>query len=156
MYEKHTLKELDLGQDKQLGIENTQEINYITCKQHQDLLYPPKSPNAVENMIKYSLSKKTIPFPLPDEFVNKKKDIQISFKSIETECHICKTKLSRQVRITRNARVLSVTRFIDSIKTFFAKCEECDTIDMKNIRMGSTISTIFFNRARLAIFCMNA
>ena len=128
LYEKNELKDLDLGHDKQLGTENTQEINDETCKQPQDLLYPPKSPNALENMIKYSLSKKTIPFPLPDEFVKvSRKDIPRSFKPIETECHICKTKLSRPVRITRNARLLTLTGFLDSIETFFAKCEQCDS-----------------------------
>ena len=90
------------------------------------LLYPPiEEPKCVE-MITYWHSHKQIPFPLDKQFSTVDvSEIPTTFIPKETSCHFCKGSLSEPVLISNKARIITMTKVIESVNTFFKYCSNC-------------------------------
>ncbi|XP_055004348.1 uncharacterized protein LOC110158511 isoform X2 [Boleophthalmus pectinirostris] len=90
--------------------------------------YPPKDVQMIRSMVQYLLMNKRLPALLPDHLsVPAEKDYPQHLVPTETNCLYCTDAivLSQPVLITHKAKILTYSRILQDISTYYKFCPHC-------------------------------
>ncbi|KAK7925373.1 hypothetical protein WMY93_007683 [Mugilogobius chulae] len=92
------------------------------------ITYPPKDVQMIRNMVQYLLMNKRLPALLPDHLsVPVDKDYPRHLIPTETNCLYCVDGivLSQPVLITQKAKILTYSRILQDVATYYKFCSRC-------------------------------
>ncbi|CAB3981824.1 Hypothetical predicted protein [Paramuricea clavata] len=109
--------------DDELGVPKQEQLSDVDqiCEQSK-LFYPPADKDTVANMCKYL--KDHTKFPLSAN-QDKSKAIPRRYTPVEKEWLFCNIRLSKPIRITTKATVVTMDSITTNVETYFSKCESC-------------------------------
>jgi hypothetical protein len=108
--------------DDELGLPNHERPSDIGQICEQSKLFYPADEDTVANMCKYLKDHKKVPLSANRD---KSKAIPWRYTPVEKECPFCNIRLSKPIRITTKATVVTMDSIITNVETYFSKCESC-------------------------------
>ena len=100
-------------------VEQNAEIDANSNK----LFYPPVNESIVAKMCKYLKANKRIPMSANRD---KSKSVPRRYIPTEKKCPFCDVHLSKPIRITAKATVITMDFVISNAETYFVKCTSCE------------------------------